>query len=181
MPSFLWCLVLEWGLGFVVGGIIAIVMICAAYGGTASFVLFRWYRRRQDQEPAEASYGDARIRGSQTLISALIVLFVVFAPMLFMAWFAYSKYEDYEKKFAVHMDLRTAPETLEEIADYYRSSTPVRIDISDAAKKVSIKGEYEGLCISDFFESICRQYDSQISCEPPSLWQRRTFTIDVKK
>ncbi|WFU32387.1 hypothetical protein QA635_38920 [Bradyrhizobium brasilense] len=179
MPSFLWCFALEWGVGFLVGAIIAFVGIGLVLAAVAWFVFSRWYRLRQDQEPAEVGYGDARLRG-HTLISALIVFFVFLLPSIAVGLIAYLKYEDFEKTFAVYMDLRTAPETLEEVAAYYRASTAVRFKISEAAKKISIKGEYEGLCVADFFESICRQYDSQISCEPPSLGNR-ALTIDVKK
>jgi hypothetical protein len=180
MPSFLWCIALEWGVGFLVGAIIALLVIGIGLGAVAWFVFSRWYRLRQDQEPAEVGYGDARIRGSQTLISAVFVFFVFLLPPISIGLIVYFKYEDIEKAYAVNSDLRTAPETLEELADYYRASTPVHIKISDAAKKVSIRGEYEGLCVADFFESICRQYASQITCEPPSLWNR-TLTIDAKK
>jgi hypothetical protein len=179
-PSFFWCVALQWGVGSLVGLVIAVVVIGIVLGGVAWLVLSRWYRARQDQEPAEVGYGDAHIRGSQTLISALVVLFAFLMPMIAILAYVYFKSEDVEKTYAVYVDLRTAPETLGELADFYRAKTPVHFVISDAAKKVSIKGEYEGMCVADFFESICRQYDSQISCEPPSL-THPTLTIDIKK
>ncbi|MGY3347168.1 MULTISPECIES: hypothetical protein [unclassified Bradyrhizobium] len=181
MSSFFWCIALEWGWAVLVAIIITPIAICAGFGTLTWFICSWWFRRRKVQRSVEVSHGEWRIKIPQTVILAIIVLFAFFAPIAGMVWLAFSKYEDYEKTLAVYTDLRTAPETLEEIAGYYRASTPVRIKIiSDAAKKVSIKGEYEGLCISDFFEKICRQYDSQISCELPSPGNR-TLTIDVKK
>jgi hypothetical protein len=180
MPSFLWCFALEWGVGFLVGAIIVLVAFCVGFGRLTWYVLSWWSRRRRDQQPVEVSFGEWRIKIPQALSLALIILFVYVLPIGAIGLILYFKYEDIEKAYAVNMDLRTAPETLDEVAAYYRASTPVRIKISDAAKKVSIKGEYGGLCVADFFESICRQYDSQISCKPPSPWNR-TLTIDVEK
>ncbi|MEY9604316.1 hypothetical protein [Bradyrhizobium japonicum] len=179
MRSLLCCYALEWGGGFLAVAVSALLGVGLVLAGVAWFVLSRWYRKRRGRERAEVGYRDWRLRG-QALISALVIFFVFLVPSIAVGLYVYFKYEDIEKAYAVNMDLRTAPETLEEIADYYRASTPVSIRISEAAKKISIKGEYGGLCVADFFESICRQYDSQISCEPPSL-RRRTLTIDVKK
>ena len=180
MPSLPWCIALEWGWAFLVAVIVTPLAICAGVGILFWYILFWWFRRRKVQRPVEVNFGEWKIKVPQTVILAIIVLFAFVAPIGGMGWYAFSKYEDYEKTLAVHADLRTAPETLEELAYYYRASTPVHFEITDVAKKVSIKGEYEGLCISDFFEKICRQYDSQISCEPPSP-ENRTLTIDVKK
>lgn len=180
MPSYIWCIALEWGVVFLASALIVLVLVCAVFGRLTWSVLSWWSRRRRDRQPVEVSFGEWRIKIPQALSLALIVLFVCVLPIGAIGLFLYVKYEDIEKAYAVSMDLRTAPETLEEIANYYRASTPVRIKISDAAKKASIKGEYGGLCVADFFESICRQYDAQIACEPPSPWDR-TLIIDVKK
>jgi hypothetical protein len=77
------------------------------------------------------------------------------------------------------VDSPTVPVTLEELRESYQGGTQATITITDAAKKFSIAGSYEGMCVTDFFESICRQYSSKISCESSLIG--RTLIVDLKR
>jgi hypothetical protein len=75
--------------------------------------------------------------------------------------------------------LNTPGKELDELRNKYQNDTHVTISIKEAAKKFMITGSYEGVCVPDLFESICRQYASQIFCDVS--WRNRTLTVDRTK
>jgi hypothetical protein len=167
------CVIVEWGWQFLLFSVLGILVVAIILAW-----IIRLFVRNRSTQNVEFGFGKILAKFSESFAARLISAAVVLAIVGGVIWLVYSKFEDFETKYSVAMDAQAVPVTLEEIRQKYRGDTQATIIIADRAKQFSVKGEYEGACVADFIESICREYPSQLSCLI-SLSERKV-SVDMK-
>lgn len=97
-------------------------------------------------------------------IIALIILIVV-------------GYKIYGNSYYVAFSSPSVGVPLETLREKFQGDTQATIVIADSAKKFLITGDYEGKCVRDLLQSICRQYSSRLSCKTD--WRGRMVKVEL--
>jgi membrane protein implicated in regulation of membrane protease activity len=161
----LWCLFLEWGWWFWFPLIIAFL---------ALFVLlirFLFLIVQGGRNSLSVGYEKMKVIATGAGSTGIVITVIL---ILLAGWAVYKGYNDLHDNYFVA--LNTPGKELDEIRNSFQNETHVTISVKDAAKKFQIVGSYQGVCVPDLFESICRQYASQIFCDVS--WRHRTLAVD---
>jgi hypothetical protein len=101
---------------------------------------------------------------------------LVIGAIVYGVYSAYGKVRD---SYSVLFDTASTPGIeLEALRDKFQGETQATIIVSDPAKKFVVGGRYEGACVQDLLESICRQYSGKLVCSTSLL--KRTVTVGLK-
>jgi hypothetical protein len=92
----------------------------------------------------------------------------------------YKGYEGFKESYSASFDTAsTSGIELEPLRNKFQGDTQATIIVREPARTFVVNGHYEGACVQDMFEAICRQYAGQLSCETSLL--RRTLIVDLKQ
>jgi hypothetical protein len=175
MSQFAQCLVLEWGWGFLIWVGIGLLLLC---GVLATLIIFFGLRPRSKSGKLSSKSG--KVGWHNFTLTGYIVNFVVFLAVIGVVGYGLILgFSKYGTTYSVSFDTASGPsKDLGELRDWYQPDTQVTILIKDHARRFPVTGRYEGACVQDLFESICRQYNSKLSCNTSIL--SRTITIDLR-
>jgi hypothetical protein len=121
----------------------------------------------------QANYDKFGVRGP--IVRWIGVIVVIGAIGCGLIW----GYEKVRSSFEVRFDTATAPPfDLDTLRGKFQPDTQVTITIHDRAKKFLVSGRFEGACVEDLFESICRHYNGKLACDSSIL--KRSLAVDVK-
>jgi hypothetical protein len=121
----------------------------------------------------ELTYENFAARGP---IVRLVFVFVLIGAI---GWLLYWGHDKARSSFEVSFDTASAPPVdLDTLRDKFQPDTQVTITIRDRAKKFLVSGKFEGACVEDLFESICRHYNGKLTCDSSKL--NRSLTVDMK-
>ena len=171
MSQFAGCLVLEWGWGFLAWtGIVFFAVV-------GVLVLIIKLVRKPTQAPSQPASVILEklgviITGEQAVFVAVILL-----AISAIGYVTYKGYESFKDSYSVAVDSPEIGVELQALRDKFQGETQATIIIRDAAKKFSVTGSYEGACVSNLFDSICRKYTSKLSCR--TSWFDRTLVVDL--
>jgi formate hydrogenlyase subunit 3/multisubunit Na+/H+ antiporter MnhD subunit len=172
MTEFLACLVLEWGVVFIIFLATALVF---------GLVAIAWIARYFGLRPTKTGGGKLTLKTKDWsgTLSGSPVPFIVFcgaAVILIVvvgnaAWSAYKSLRD---TYAVVLD---SPDgvSLDRIRMKYQPDTQASIVLERDAGKLVVKGNFSAHCVADLLARICRQYTPQIECD--TSYFRRRITI----
>jgi len=168
MSQFGQCLVLEWGWGFLIGAGIGLIVLCGILG-----LLIWFFRLRGGSKTSKGSYHGVTIAGPIVPFIASLAIIVAVGYGLYLG------YDKFRTTYSVSFDTASGQsKDLGELRDFYQPDTQVTILVKDRARHFPVTGRFEGACVQDLFETICRQYSSKLSCDTSML--RRTVTIDLR-
>ena len=163
------CLFLEWGwifwaaLGFVVllvCGVLGAFLVLIARGGWNSLAL--------GYEKWKLIAKGAGVTGVVTTVVLIVLAGVA----------VYQGYEHLKNSYFVALNT-PAGVILEDVRNKFQGDTHITITIKEPAKKFLVVGSYRGACVPDLFDSICRQYSSQLFCD--KSWMHGTLDVDLRK
>jgi hypothetical protein len=169
MPQLARCLVFEWGFGFFVGLAVLFVL------GLSLLLFLAWYfgLRRPARGVDQMGYKDFLVRGP--VVRWVFIVGVIVGAGYLLYW----GYDKFRTSFAVSFDTASAPPVeLETLRNKFQEDTQATITIRDRAKRFLVSGKFEGACVVDLFETICRHYDGQIVCNSSKF--SRSLAIDMK-
>lgn len=181
MKRFIDCVILEeggWDFFWILFGFLLI--FCVAVGFLIFFFGLRKNQTGGGEESATLSHGETAVttKGPSSTRALLVILAAGLVMILTPIGTVYGfrkVYESFRETYSVVV-ISPAIE-LERLREKYKGKTHAIIVVKDAAKTFPIAGGFEGACVPDFFDSICRQYATQISCDRIG----DTLTIDLKK
>jgi hypothetical protein len=178
LPQLAGCLTLELGWAFWVWVTVAIIVIASLI---ALLIWFLGSRQTTANDALTVSHKNSGITLGTfgTLPLAIVGCGLVLLLIGGIGFGIYLISEQFRTEQSVVVNSPSRSVTLEDVLEKYKDDTRVRIDVKEAAKRFAFTGRYEGVCISDLFESICRQHASQISCNP-DRWNQ-ILTVDVVK
>jgi hypothetical protein len=161
------CLVLEWGWVFlallVVGGLI----LCGLLALLISFLRLR----TPPANNSEIGYDKATAKGP------IVTYFAYLLALVAVGWVVYLGYDKFRTAYSVSFDTASTPGMdLESLRDKFQEDSRATIIVRDPAKKFLVTGRFEGACVQDLFEAICRRYVGQLSCKTSLL--DRTLIVD---
>jgi hypothetical protein len=156
MPQLAQCVVFEWGLGF----IITVVAMAFAVVVLIVFVIWIFGLHKSFKGASRLSFKSFQVSGPAALC------FIVPAAILALGYAVYWTYGKIENSYAVTYDTATGSSIkLEALRDKFQGDTQATITVRDSAKNFLVSGRFEGSCVADLFQSICRHYEDRISCE----------------
>jgi hypothetical protein len=172
MPQFARCLlVYEWGWGFFLLLAIGVIVVVA-------FVLFWiWFLGLRNpvatEGPTSAGWKDFILRGHP------VVLLLVLLVLVGAGYMVYLGYDKFRNSYSVSFENASAPPiTLDALRDKYQEETQATIIVTPRAKSFLVSENFDGACVPDLFEAICRHYNDKLSCR--SSWTDPTLTVDLK-
>jgi len=169
LPEFAGCLILEWGWGFLAGISVFILALIGALVFLIKRVGTSWRRRLPPSEVVIEKFG-VRVTG------AAVNIVVVVGAVGAIGYAVYKGYDSFKDSYSVAVDSPTSGFELQSLRDRFQGETQATITINDHAKSFSVTGSYEGACVGDMFDSICRKYAPKLSCS--TSWLHRTLVVD---
>jgi hypothetical protein len=134
-----------------------------------------WYFGLRGSAQGVDQIGYDKLTASGPIVRIVLFLLVVGGAV----YLVYGQYDKFRNSYAVSFDTASAsPVELEALRQKFQPDTQATITIREPAKKFLVSGRFDGACVQDLFESICRRYDGKISCTSSML--NRTLIVDLK-
>jgi hypothetical protein len=166
MPTVLECFQDEWGVSFILKALLWIA-VGLVISGVIAYLLRRFAFRFKHKESSVQG------RGIVPFLFWLIVVGLFAAPFIYVWW----QYSEFKHTHAIAFHSPSIAVPIQQIRDRFQGETKITVQVSDRAKGFGVQGGYEGACVRDLFEAICRQYSAELSCP----YEARKMTIDLKR
>jgi hypothetical protein len=170
LAQFAGCLVLEWGWGFLtLTGIGTLLFV-----GLLVLLIKLIGMPRTPQAASEEAFEAQGVKVSGSVVVRVVVILAAVG----LIWYFISKaYDGFKDSYSVAWDSPSLGAELQMLRDKFQGETKATIIVNDPAKKFSVTGSYEGACVQDMFDAICRKYAPKLSCG--TSWLHRTVVIDL--
>ncbi len=96
--------------------------------------------------------------------AVVVIAIVGLALILSTVYVGYLWTNDFLGRYSISFNTFEVSETLQEVKRRYQSTTDVTIELSPDCEGFAIKGEFAGACATDLLDTICRQYNNEMSC-----------------
>jgi hypothetical protein len=106
-------------------------------------------------------YGEFKLSGAPALVAFMAIAGVL---VFFCYLFAGSVLAAYPAS-KVAFDSPEVSNTLDELRVAFRGETRSTIRLDALASQYPVKGHFEGRCVADFFDNICRAHSKDIRCD----------------
>jgi hypothetical protein len=175
MSDFLGCAVIEIGVHWVaVGGLLVAVAIFLAIG--LSVQVFRSVLGSPHSRIAvQVREWIVTVAGPMTAQVLIVVMMLVLLVPVAGVWWFYDTYADH---YSVNFDAQGI-DTLESMRLTLKNdpNTRLTVIVADKLKPFKVKGTFDGTCMADLFEAVCRAYPSDLRCS--RSYTMRTLTIST--
>lgn len=179
MTDFINCLAVEQGGYFAA----AIALLCVAFAVWMEYLCVRVFFAilKRGVSTVELKAGDKVVLNTSGPATALVVVVIAAAILLApvgATWYLYKNFQDY---YSVAIDVGQSNYTLDALrADMLHDPhTHVSILIADGVKGLRLNGKFEGMCVADLFDGVCRLHADKLRCATSSL--DRSITISERK
>mgnify|MGYP000899714548 CR=1 FL=1 len=109
-----------------------------------------------------------------TLVLIIAMLLLLLIPIAGV-WWIYDRFSDH---YSVNFDAQ-GMDTLESMRLALKNdpNTHLTVIIADNLKPFNVQGTFDGACVADLFDAVCRAYPSDLRCS--RSYETRTLTVST--